>query len=569
MRSRTPVRMRASVIALGMTVLCPLAGAQQPDPTEERIRKLEEQLQAVTQELARLKEEAAASRKAQAAAAPVPSADPAAAAPPAPVQATVAPAPVSAPSAETRALQKEVEQLRGKVAEVQEQAAATESKLEQNGVRAYLGPGLVFEDPRGRWRMQVSGRAQLDYRTFEPDFADANTFSVRRARIGVSATILDDYYVFVEEEFANQATNPAPSTGPQLTFAYMDFNWFRPNVRLRLGQFKPSIGLDNTMLDLQTDFLERAMTQSLLGSVYDIGVQAFGEPTPGLFYSASYTNGSGQGNSEPQGNLAQADGDGKMWTFRLVNDFAQTFRVPDTVLHVGGAYQTTDLPNSGVNNQAVVSATSVQTEARGLTFFIPQAFNPTNAPAQISSITRDVIDVEGAIARGPYKIQGDYVRATYSGSVLSSGEDFDRTLKAYYVTLGWVITGENYSDWYREGTFTRPRPKNNFGWGSSNGWGLWEANFRYSSFDGTDFNNGNARYTGRPGPQPGQTTSFPNITQGTNKAYAYSAGLKWLPNLYTRIMLNVIRTEFDTPVVVNGRSTDYEHAITFRTQVDF
>ena len=34
-------------------------------------------------------------------------------------------------------------------------------------------------------------------------------------------------------------------------------------------------------------------------------------------------------------------------------------------------------------------------------------------------------------------------------------------------------------------------------------------------------------------------------------------------------MLNVIRTEFDTPVVVNGRSTDYEHAITFRTQVDF
>ena len=34
-------------------------------------------------------------------------------------------------------------------------------------------------------------------------------------------------------------------------------------------------------------------------------------------------------------------------------------------------------------------------------------------------------------------------------------------------------------------------------------------------------------------------------------------------------MLNLIRTEFDTPVVVNGKSTDYENAFTFRTQVDF
>jgi phosphate-selective porin OprO/OprP len=56
---------------------------------------------------------------------------------------------------------------------------------------------------------------------------------------------------------------------------------------------------------------------------------------------------------------------------------------------------------------------------------------------------------------------------------------------------------------------------------------------------------------------------------GTNKANAYSFGLKWLPNLYTRLMLNLIRTEFDTPVVVNGKSTDYENAFTFRTQIDF
>ena len=153
---------------------------------------------------------------------------------------------------------------------------AADAKAEQNGVRAYLGPGLIFEDPRGRWRMQASARTQLDYRAFWPQFADANTFSIRRARIGLGAEILSDYYVYVEEEFANQATNPAPATGPQLTFAFIDLNWYRPGVRFRLGQFKPFIGLDNTMLDLQTDFLERSLTQSLFQNLtYDRGVMAF------------------------------------------------------------------------------------------------------------------------------------------------------------------------------------------------------------------------------------------------------------------------------------------------------
>ena len=128
-----------------------------------------------------------------------------------------------------------------------------------------------------------------------------------------------------------------------------------------------------------------------------------------------------------------------------------------------------------------------------------------------------------------------------------------------------MISGENYSDWYRGGTFVRPRPANNFGWGKGDGLGLWELNFRYSFFDGTDFNNSNPQFTGRPG----TSASFPNITQGTNKAFAYSLGLKWQPNLYTRFMVNLIHTSFDTPVTVNGQNTTYENAVTLRAQADF
>src|SRR5262245_44376878 len=422
-----------ALVASGLGVYCAVFSApllaQQPDATEERIKKLEEQLDAVTQELKRLKEEAAASKQR----------------PP-------------AVSTETEALQKEVNQLKGEIAETKEQANATDAKLEQSGVRAYLGPGLVFEDPRGRWRLQVSARAQLDYRTFEPNFANANTFSVRRARIGVGASFLDYYYVYVEEEFANQATNPAPSNAPQLTFAYIDFNWWRPGVRFRIGQFKPPIGLDNSMLDLQTDFLERALTQSLFQNlVYDAGAMVFGEPTPGLVYSAALTNSTGQGNSQFQGNLQQVQGDGFMSTFRLVYNFAEALKMPDNVFHFGGTFQASQQANSGVNNQAPYSAASVQTEARGLTFFIPQAFNPTNAPAVVSNINRTVFDIEAAIAHKNFKLQGDYVQVEYDGTQIASSAKFDRTLKAYYATLGWVLSGEYYSEWYREGTFVRPR----------------------------------------------------------------------------------------------------------------
>ena len=112
------------------------------------------------------------------------------------------------------------------------------------------------------------------------------------------------------------------------------------------------------------------------------------------------------------------------------------------------------------------------------------------------------------------------MRVDYAGTQIASGRAFDPALKAYYVTLGWVITGENYADWYRDGTFVRPRANNNFTSGPQGGWGLWELNFRYSVFDGSDFNTSNPQFTGRPG----TSSSFPNITQGHEQGQCLQSG---------------------------------------------
>jgi phosphate-selective porin OprO/OprP len=462
-----------------------------------------------------------------------------------------------------QSLQKEIDQLKTSDADLRDKDANLQSAMEQTGVRAYLGPGLIFEDPRNRWRLQISGRAQLDYRMFWPDSSNADTFSIRRARMSVFATVLDNYSVFVEEEFANQATSPAPNNAPIMTFAWVEFGWWKPGLRIRAGQFKPFLGLDNTQLDLQTDFQERALTQSLFQSlIYDRGVMAFGEPIDGLFYSAAVTNGTGQNLDEPQAGLQEAQGDGKDVTTRLVANFAKFFRIDDSVIHFGGTYKQGQAANSQNNPY---TAASVQTEAKGVVFFVPEPFNTATGSA--SNIERQIYDIEGALAWRNFKIQGDYVQTRYSGTHYSPGaeEEFDRKLIASYVSVGWFITGEYYADIYKEGTFVRPRPRNNFIVGEPGAIGLIEFNARYSRFDGSDFNAANSANTGRIGSSLTTTT----VSVGTNRAEAFTLALKWQPNLYTRMVVNLIRTNFDTPVTANGVQINREDAVTTRVQVDF
>ena len=45
--------------------------------------------------------------------------------------------------------------------------------------------------------------------------------------------------------------------------------------------------------------------------------------------------------------------------------------------------------------------------------------------------------------------------------------------------------------------------------------------------------------------------------------------LKWIPNVYTRFVLDWVHADFGTPVTVNGVAEDYEDAIMFRAQIDF
>jgi len=100
---------------------------------------------------------------------------------------------IAADDAEARIgeLEKQLQTLSQKLAAMQQQMANTkEGKVKEKGksqgspVYAAFKDGLVFEDGSGNWKLQLNGRVQADYRTYDPDEWKNDTFSIRRARLG-------------------------------------------------------------------------------------------------------------------------------------------------------------------------------------------------------------------------------------------------------------------------------------------------------------------------------------------------------------------------------------------------
>ena len=85
--------------------------------------------------------------------------------------------------------------------------------------------------------------------------------------------ICKDYTARVEGEYSGGSTT--------LTYGYIDLNKFQ-SAKIRLGQFKPSYGLERAMSTSFTDFQERSLADVLLGRTFDRGVMVYGSPFTGL-----------------------------------------------------------------------------------------------------------------------------------------------------------------------------------------------------------------------------------------------------------------------------------------------
>ncbi|NOT67885.1 MAG: hypothetical protein HOP04_06100 [Methylophilaceae bacterium] len=440
---------------------------------------------------------------------------------------------------------------------------AAEAK-KKTAVTAKYKDGIVFESGDGDFSATLNGRVHADYRYFgnessTPTLTESvtnsianatnvpDTFELRRARIGMKAKFKKYYEAEVVGDFT--------SAGATIDVAYLNVAWWK-EAQFRFGIFKMPMNLEELTSSNNIDFMERSFVNQL-APTKEIGLMLHGTPYKGITYALAGSN----------GNLKNAETDmredGKDILGRVTANFAEILDQKDMVLHAGLSFSQGDLPQGvvGVNGR---------TEGRGVTFFSAPTLNDTT---KFRSMDRSRYGAEGVVAYGPFKLQGEWMRANNSFSTNTRNYSLD--MDNWYAEALWTITGEKYADIYKNGAFGGIKPKNDFNPTNFSG-GAWEVGFRFSQFDASDYN-----AVGVGEGVGSDDTSFKTTATGTPsanargfaKADSYTVGIKFLPTSNMRFMLNYVKSEFSDAiggatggVVLNNKRINSEDALIMRAQ---
>ncbi|MDZ4098860.1 MAG: porin [Methylophilaceae bacterium] len=442
--------------------------------------------------------------------------------------------------------------LKGRAGE--KEAAEKKSK---NAVTATYKDGIVIGTEDGKNSIQINGRVHFDSRhySFDEDnngsntvsATGADTFDIRRARIGVKARFLDYY----SGEVVFNGTGNAPT----LDVAYLNVAWWKP-VQFRVGQFKMPFSLEQLTSSNNIDFVERSFVDAYIPAK-EIGAMVHGSPWKGVTYALATSNGRGQNGTENDVRVDNKDIIG-----RATINFAEIMGNKDMVLHAGLAFSEGDISKA---DGAAAFGGNRSTIARGARIFTAPVISATQAGVD-AEIDRSRLGLEAALAYGPFKVQGQWVRNSFDFE--TAANDYDVDVEAWYAEALWTITGEQHASRYKGGAFSGLKPKNNFDPKTFSG-GAWEVGVRYSKFDASDFDA--AGLTAGAGTDAGVTTKSGLFTE----ADAWTVGLKFVPNPHVRFMLDYVKTDFEKGIgglnsfTINGEDEDDEKAILFRTQFAF
>ena len=427
-------------------------------------------------------------------------------------------------------------------------------KKKETGISAKYKDGIVFESGDGKNSLSLNGRVHADYRSFDYNEDDngsaalsatgADTFDIRRARLGAKVKFLDYY----EGEVVFNGTGGAPV----LDIAYLNVAWWKP-VQFRFGQFKMPFSLEQLTSSNNIDFIERSFVDSYIPGK-EIGAMVHGSPYKGVTYGLAASTGRGQNNIE---NDVRVDGVDIIG--RATVNIAEIMENKEMVLHGGLAFSQGDISKG---DGAAAFGGNRATEARGASFFTAPIISSTNLAD--ANIDRSRFGLESALAYGPFKVQGQYAKSGFDFDTSTRGYDVD--VKTWYLQALWTITGEKHADRYKNGAFGALKPTNNFDPTNFSG-GAWEIGARYSKFDASDFNTEGLRAGAG---LDGQVTGANLFTE----ADAWTVGLKFVPNAHIRFMLDYVKTDFEkrigtSAVTINGDSENDEKALLLRTQLTF
>ena len=481
----------------------------------------------------------------------------------------------------------ELEELRGLVQELSQQVKVLQRKgeitEEDTAAAKKTTPvvkvgtnGFGIESADGKNSIRLGGLVQYDYRNFNngandvrnrsdaragsldatTGFHDANdTWLARRLRPNIQGTLFGIYDYRFQEEFAGGSAS--------VVDAYVDGR-FNPAFKVRVGKYKPFVGLERLQGGADIKFIERSYVSNNILPNRDQGISVYGDVLDSkLSYALGFNNGVVDGGNASTS--SEFDND-KEITARL---FATPFKDDTNALSglgFGVAATYTDataernlnftdtsaadgtrngLPSYVTNGQQTFFRYSSAALADGKRFRIaPQAYyynGPFGLIAEYARVSQDVsLASGGSQAAGGQLAGGNGALLTAQTSILR-GTNKTLSNDAWQVAATYLLTGEDSS-------FRGVKPKNDFDF-DKGGWGAWELALRYSAMniDSDTFKNQSGQLAGQTGADtvPTLAQSYADPTFSAKKAKTWTAGVNWYLNSNAKIVLNYEQTSFD------------------------
>ncbi len=383
------------------------------------------------------------------------------------------------------------------------------------------GKGLSITSPDKQYSLRIRAYAQADSRTFFANSDTANgvdNFLIRTARPAFEGKMTDYFSGRIVMDFGGGST--------RLTDAHLDTKLW-PEFNLRLGKFKPPVGLERWQSEQDILFVERAMPTNLVPS-RDIGVMAFGELIQDqLEYQFAVTNGVAD-----LGESSSDNDDNKDVNFRL---FAHPFRWTSLTalsgLGVGVAGSYGDHQGTS-SSSALHDGYRTPAQARFFTYtFGAYADGPT---WRINPQAYYYNGAFGALAEYVLKSQEITRNTTHA------------TLKndAWMAAASYVLTGEDAS-------FDGVKPERNFNLAKGD-WGAFEVLGRYSALNVDE----------------DTFSTFSSLSTSAKNAREATLGGTWYLNTSLKINLNYSWTRFNGGTT-GGLDREDEQVLLSRAQFRF
>ena len=397
----------------------------------------------------------------------------------------------------------------------QDEAGADKSKSKSNTTVSADTSGFKIQSADGDYLLKIGADLQVDDRTFLGDGSSAlpDTIVLRRVRPTFSGTI----YKYFDYMF-----RPDFGLGQTVIYdAYLECTYFS-SANLRVGKFKPPVGLERLQSDDDTNFVERGLP-TLLAPSRDIGYQLSGNLLQKRIYYAV-----GVFNGVPDNGLSDsAASDHRDFAGRIfLTPFLPATGNPLRGLGFGvGASDGSDsniaLPNYKTfgQNSFVTFQTGVAS-AGHRTRLAPQAY----------------------YYLGPFGLLSEYTLA--EEGIQKGTVRRNIAFRAWQAQATFILTGERKS-------FTGLTPKRSFD-PRNHGWGAVELAARVGEFVAE---RGVYSY------------GLMDPTKSARLAHEWVGGVNWYLNRLLRISLDYGRTSFEGGAVNGNRPT--EKAIITRFQINF